>query len=105
MKLARPTNSEDRPKASCNCMDCHMAWPAGRKKKISVTAICGASSRYGRVLCRKTTRFSMDARPWGLRSEEHTSELQSLMRIAYAVFCRKQKQQINKSRHYTYTNT
>src|SRR3546814_2172212 len=25
------------------------------------------------------------------RSEEHTSELQSLMRIAYAVFCLKQK--------------
>src|SRR3546814_5154523 len=27
----------------------------------------------------------------GLRSEEHTSELQSLMRISYAVFCLKQK--------------
>src|SRR3546814_6102091 len=26
------------------------------------------------------------------RSEEHTSELQSLMRISYAVFCLKQKQ-------------
>src|SRR3546814_3814804 len=29
----------------------------------------------------------------GLRSEEHTSELQSLMRISYAVFCLKKKQQ------------
>src|SRR3546814_10298996 len=27
-----------------------------------------------------------------LRSEEHTSELQSLMRLAYAVFCLKKKQ-------------
>src|SRR3546814_9103547 len=27
----------------------------------------------------------------GKRSEEHTSELQSLMRISYAVFCLKQK--------------
>src|SRR3546814_3297991 len=27
--------------------------------------------------------------PFGLRSEEHTSELQSLMRISYAVFCLK----------------
>src|SRR3546814_7273407 len=27
----------------------------------------------------------------GFRSEEHTSELQSLMRISYAVFCLKQK--------------
>src|SRR3546814_5296399 len=29
----------------------------------------------------------------GGRSEEHTSELQSLMRISYAVFCLKKKQQ------------
>src|SRR3546814_10598604 len=29
------------------------------------------------------------------RSEEHTSELQSLMRISYAVFCLKKKKQIN----------
>src|SRR3546814_7378356 len=31
------------------------------------------------------------------RSEEHTSELQSLMRISYAVFCLKKKQQKNKT--------
>src|SRR3546814_6996992 len=30
------------------------------------------------------------------RSEEHTSELQSLMRISYAVFCLKKKNKINK---------
>src|SRR3546814_4141176 len=30
-----------------------------------------------------------------LRSEEHTSELQSLMRISYAVFCLKKKTNIN----------
>src|SRR3546814_2832021 len=29
--------------------------------------------------------------PNGTRSEEHTSELQSLMRISYAVFCLKKK--------------
>src|SRR3546814_7802911 len=29
-----------------------------------------------------------------LRSEEHTSELQSLMRISYAVFCLKQKKKL-----------
>src|SRR3546814_2152057 len=28
---------------------------------------------------------------WPVRSEEHTSELQSLMRISYAVFCLKKK--------------
>src|SRR3546814_2275162 len=32
------------------------------------------------------------------RSEEHTSELQSLMRISYAVFC------LKKKKHYKYTD-
>src|SRR3546814_2899855 len=36
------------------------------------------------------------------RSEEHTSELQSLMRISYAVFCLKKKTQ-NQLNIYTYT--
>src|SRR3546814_2696206 len=42
-----------------------------------------------------------DALDWvieRLRSEEHTSELQSLMRISYAVFCLKKKKT-------TYNNT
>src|SRR3546814_9316477 len=36
---------------------------------------------------------------WAHRSEEHTSELQSLMRISYAVFClkkKKNKKTVNK---------
>src|SRR3546814_10175599 len=36
----------------------------------------------------------------GVRSEEHTSELQSLMRISYAVFCLKKK-----TTHHTYNTT
>src|SRR3546814_9318633 len=47
---------------------------------------------------------------WGatpaMRSEEHTSELQSLMRISYAVFCLKKKQHIHThhitNQHSTY---
>src|SRR3546814_9688510 len=46
-------------------------------------------------LVRGEPRFAYDtqvARQVGLeRSEEHTSELQSLMRISYAVFCLKKK--------------
>src|SRR3546814_4892458 len=38
-----------------------------------------------------------------LRSEEHTSELQSLMRISYAVFCLKKKKR--KKPHSQYINT
>src|SRR3546814_4763615 len=33
------------------------------------------------------------------RSEEHTSELQSLMRISYAVFCLKKKKTIKKTKY------
>src|SRR3546814_5742970 len=46
-----------------------------------------------------------------MRSEEHTSELQSLMRISYAVFClKKQKNKttvqtrLNQSTHHNQTN-
>src|SRR3546814_13505649 len=35
------------------------------------------------------------------RSEEHTSELQSLMRISYAVFCLKKKTKIKKQKFQT----
>src|SRR3546814_6919374 len=35
--------------------------------------------------------------PLAERSEEHTSELQSLMRISYAVFCLKKKQTQNRT--------
>src|SRR3546814_2547293 len=38
------------------------------------------------------------------RSEEHTSELQSLMRISYAVFCLKKKNTNNSREHETATH-
>src|SRR3546814_6082786 len=38
------------------------------------------------------------------RSEEHTSELQSLMRISYAVFCLKKKNKHTQQRQYEETN-
>src|SRR3546814_5286230 len=56
---------------------------APRKKKAP-SVIDGASS----ALCRR-----------GVRSEEHTSELQSLMRISYAVFCLKKKKSIYTNNH------
>src|SRR3546814_7664423 len=37
--------------------------------------------------------------PCSIRSEEHTSELQSLMRISYAVFCLKKKKSHIKTKH------
>src|SRR3546814_2556113 len=38
----------------------------------------------------------------GVRSEEHTSELQSLMRISYAVFCLTKKKHLQPLRHTTH---
>src|SRR3546814_3906359 len=42
-------------------------------------------------------RLAMERRR---KSEEHTSELQSLMRISYAVFCLKKKKNILKRKEY-----
>src|SRR3546814_2139652 len=47
-------------------------------------------------------RFNASSESYG-RSEEHTSELQSLMRISYAVFCLKKK--TSYSRYYYYPST
>src|SRR3546814_6839899 len=44
----------------------------------------------------KTVLTSFIDLPFSVRSEEHTSELQSLMRISYAVFCLKKKK---KTKH------
>src|SRR3546814_3517038 len=47
-------------------------------------------------------RLPRPRRTVGCRSEEHTSELQSLMRISYAVFCLKKKnQKIYYTMHHT----
>src|SRR3546814_8348483 len=51
----------------------------------------------------KLARVTLTSSKWGERSEEHTSELQSLMRISYAVFCLKKKQKPKKLQ-ITYTN-
>src|SRR3546814_1990071 len=54
-------------------------------------------ARAGPVYPQKRSSMVNDGLPWtgrallSTRSEEHTSELQSLMRISYAVFCLKKK--------------
>src|SRR3546814_6820702 len=53
--------------------------------------------------CRKMlVAYHVDLPPQG-RSEEHTSELQSLMRISYAVFCLKKKKKTQNTQHKTNT--
>src|SRR3546814_7919575 len=53
----------------------------------------------GRTLCRVRDYLANHLLRGWVRSEEHTSELQSLMRISYAVFCLKKKIKI-KSESY-----
>src|SRR3546814_3950056 len=48
-----------------------------------------------RIRARARARMEYVRAPARGRSEEHTSELQSLMRISYAVFCLKTKNNIN----------
>src|SRR3546814_9267214 len=45
----------------------------------------------GQRLLSKHAKMAADSTRMRIRSEEHTSELQSLMRISYAVFCLKKK--------------
>src|SRR3546814_7290915 len=49
-----------------------------------VPPVPGLHPHAAHLLCRAELRLEV-------RSEEHTSELQSLMRISYAVFCLKKK--------------
>src|SRR3546814_6521974 len=48
-----------------------------------------------RLQARQLGGQAVEHRGAALRSEEHTSELQSLMRISYAVFCLKKKKTNN----------
>src|SRR3546814_4245781 len=60
------------------------------------TAVGLAARRAHRRPLRRVEPAPLDAGGvGGLRSEEHTSELQSLMRISYAVFCLKKKKTNN----------
>src|SRR3546814_10055275 len=74
----------------------------GREAEVApgfATAIvtsAGGHERRNASWAEARTRY--DVGP-GVRSEEHTSELQSLMRISYAVFCLKQKKTTIYRRH------
>src|SRR3546814_7372746 len=68
----------------------------GRKRPAPSPAPRTAPSADGRNAGRRG-RQRPPGQEW--RSEEHTSELQSLMRISYAVFCLKKKTHTNTAKH------
>src|SRR3546814_6221841 len=57
--------------------------------KEVVVRICVATVGVATLFYLLIIAAAVHATPW--KSEEHTSELQSLMRISYAVFCLKKK--------------
>src|SRR3546814_4328118 len=75
-----------RPRARSAEGDAARRWPGGPARTIE------------RTDSRESSRRGDGAQT---RSEEHTSELQSLMRISYAVFCLKKKNiRINSEAHH-----
>src|SRR3546814_10218692 len=80
---------------------------ATERARLRASRAAGSVSWYGRTSYALLTLLSgpmtrhrdvPETAGEGARSEEHTSELQSLMRISYAVFCSKKKTQ-RKHRH------
>src|SRR3546814_1873140 len=73
--------------------------PRAHRRSVPRCRAQGSRHRRGCVCC---TSIGRSARRAG-RSEEHTSELQSLMRISYAVFClkKKTKQKLTQTKNLT----
>src|SRR3546814_1032452 len=73
-------------------------YPTGRFVSTRVTIANQTAQIDGNLTLKGVTRpVTLDAQFVGARSEEHTSELQSLMRNSYAVFCLKKKK---RKQHY-----
>src|SRR3546814_3059755 len=67
--------------------------------EIRTTDLEDAVSRLNSAYSAEGVSITNDDRPIVVRrSEEHTSELQSLMRLSYAVFCLKQQKTQTKSK-------
>src|SRR3546814_8328037 len=62
----------------------------------------GMATFYLRAVCMNRNIWGAESFEEISRSEEHTSELQSLMRISYDVFCLKKKQQHNYKQQTTH---
>src|SRR3546814_2110424 len=73
---------------------------ADRAAPIPAAVRHHADHRLGRRSVRSPLDHARDALLAG-RSEEHTSELQSLMRISYAVFCLKKKTNSERTTQHT----
>src|SRR3546814_9036066 len=67
----------------------------------AAAAVISFKGSIGMVIGRRVRPKRLNSAHDAARSEEHTSELQSLMRISYAVFCLKKKNTYNDSQHHS----
>src|SRR3546814_10844013 len=91
------------------CQDA-MEWDENVRVAVNISPVLIKSDGLPRAVIAALMRSGLKARRLELevtesifledsgRSEEHTSELQSLMRISYAVFCLKKKKQYKQNR-------
>src|SRR3546814_4699303 len=80
--------------------------PAGRRVEGNRRRIGHVQAFHARTDRQFSQNVAMRHAVVPQRSEEHTSELQSLMRISYAVFClKKKKQKHNKQDKYNIAYT
>src|SRR3546814_10268978 len=81
---------------SSSSLDAHSPSPSKQKYSRPTQAIAGSGTISGDQQDDQIDLGMVVGDRLGdiLRSEEHTSELQSLMRISYAVFCLKKKKHI-----------
>src|SRR3546814_6453586 len=70
-------------KTENKCLDQRNSYGIANEAVCDTVDIIGRSDRTGNRPAKKPTRQGQE----NGRSEEHTSELQSLMRISYAAFC------------------
>src|SRR3546814_4829449 len=77
-----------------------IAWEVARQRRQVRAALTGTALSLLFLAGQLMLWWHYRTAGYGLRSEEHTSELQSLMRISYAVFCLIKKKTHN-SRHST----
>src|SRR3546814_8115296 len=80
------------PASSRGLMNSEFSAGATSHDTVSPSATCSTRSPAEKTICVADRNTPTMRYTWpSLRSEEHTSELQSLMRISYAVFCLKKK--------------
>src|SRR3546814_6956167 len=87
-----------RPATAATAIESEAIRPLRIAKRLASSrcrASCDAEGRRRTIPSRRASRPR--------RSEEHTSELQSLMRISYAVFCLKKKNKTQQNNSYNHT--